>query len=278
MRTAMESQTTSPSTPSQAQPSSGLTAFATITGNLFLVFGTSFFSTLTLLASCLPLRPRSAAVSWIARTWSSGILKTSWLRVRVLGGEALDPQASYVFLANHQSLFDIPALLATSPCPMRMMAKRSLFRIPLFGWSIAAGGFIPIDRGGDGGRGGNGTDGSSARRSFSSAVARLQKGTSILLFPEGTRSFTDVLLPFQRGGFLLAMKTGLPIVPVGVRGTRAVQRKDSFAIHPGRIEVRYGTPIDIAAYGVRRKKELIAEVRARIAELAGLEAGGEAEV
>ena len=73
------------------------------------------------------------------------------------------------------------------------------------------------------------------------------------------------------------MKTGLPIVPVGVRGTRAVQRKDSFAIHPGTIEVRYGKPIDIAAYGVRRKKELIAEVRARIAELAGLEEGAEAE-
>lgn len=249
-----------------------------MTGNLYLVFGTSLFSTLTLLVSWLPLRPRSAAVSWISRTWSSGILKTSWLRVRVEGGDALDPQASYVFLANHQSLFDIPALLATSPCPMRMMAKRSLFRIPLFGWSMAAGGFIPIDRGGDGGRGGgSGADGSSARQSFSTAVARLQKGTSILLFPEGTRSFTDVLLPFQRGGFLLAMKTGLPIVPVGVRGTRAVQRKDSFAIHPGRIEVRYGAPIDIAAYGVRRKKELIAEVRARIAELAGLDAGGEAE-
>ncbi len=268
----MESQTTSPATPSQAQPSSGFTALATITGNLYLVFGTSLFSTLTLLVSWLPLRPRSAVVSWISRTWSSGILKTSWLRVRVEGGDALDPQASYVFLANHQSLFDIPALLATSPCPIRMMAKRSLFRIPLFGWSMAAGGFIPIDRGGDGGNSG------SARQSFSTAVARLQKGTSILLFPEGTRSFTDVLLPFQRGGFLLAMKTGLPIVPVGVRGTRAVQRKDSFAIHPGRIEVRYGAPIDIAAYGVRRKKELIAEVRARIAELAGLEAGGEAEV
>jgi 1-acyl-sn-glycerol-3-phosphate acyltransferase len=274
----MESSTTSPATPSQAQPSSGFRALATVTGNLYLVFGTSLFSTLTLLVSWLPLRPRSAAVSWISRTWSSGILKTSWLRVRVEGGDALDPQASYVFLANHQSLFDIPALLATSPCPMRMMAKRSLFRIPLFGWSMAAGGFIPIDRGGDGGRGGgSGADGSSARQSFSTAVARLQKGTSILLFPEGTRSFTDVLLPFQRGGFLLAMKTGLPIVPVGVRGTRAVQRKDSFAIHPGRIEVRYGAPIDIAAYGVRRKKELIAEVRARIAELAGLDAGGEAE-
>src|SRR6185369_572752 len=277
MRTGMEIQTSSSATSPEAQPSSWLTPIATVTGNLYLVVGTTFFSIMTLLVTLLPLRPRSATVSWIARTWSSGILKTSWLRVRVAGGEALDPQASYVFLANHQSLFDIPALLGTSPCPMRMMAKRSLFRIPIFGWSMAAGGFIPIDRGGDKGGSGQGADGNSARQSFSTAVARLQKGTSILLFPEGTRSFTDVLLPFQRGGFLLAMKTGLPIVPVGVRGTRAVQRKDSFAIHPGTVEVRYGAPIDIAAYGIRRKKELIAEVRSRIAELAGLDAGGEAE-
>lgn len=276
MPTAMDIQTPSSdstaSSASRPRPSSWLTPFATVSGNLFLVLGTTCFAVLTLLVSWMPLRLRSAVVNWITRTWSGGILMASCLRVRMQGGEALDPRASYVFLANHQSLFDIPALLATSPCPMRMMAKRSLFRIPIFGWSMTAGGFIPIDRGGDGG-----ADGSSARRSFSTAVARLQKGTSILLFPEGTRSFTDALLPFQRGGFLLAMKTGLPIVPVGVRGTRAVQRKDSFAIHPGRIEVRYGAPIDVAAYGVRRKKELIAEVRARIAELAGLEVGSEAE-
>ena len=268
MRTAMETQTSSSaSSASQPQPSSWRTAFATVTGNLFLVVGTTFLSIVTLLVSWLPLRPRSAMVSLIARVWSGGILTSSCLRVRVQGGEALDPQASYVFLSNHQSLFDIPVLLGTSPCQVRMMAKRSLFRIPIFGWSIAAGGFIPIDRG----------DRSTARQSFASALARIKNGTSILLFPEGTRAMTDVLLPFQRGGFLIAMKTGLPIVPVGIRGTRSVQRKDSFAIRPSEIEVRYGAPIDVAAYGVRRKKELIAEVRARIAELAGLEVGAEAE-
>jgi 1-acyl-sn-glycerol-3-phosphate acyltransferase len=249
-----------------APPPGWLTAFATITGNLFLLLGTALMSTLAILVSWIP--PRGYPVFVVARLWSNAVLKASCLRVRVRCAAELDPQASYVFLSNHQSLFDIPVLLGTSPCQMRMMAKRSLFRIPIFGWSLAAGGFIPIDRGGDR---------SSARQSFSSAIARLQKGTSILLFPEGTRSLTDVLLPFERGGFLLAMKTGLPIVPVGIRGTRAVQSKDSFAIRPAAIEVRYGVPIDIAAYGVRRKKELIAEVRARIAELAGLEVGPDAE-
>jgi 1-acyl-sn-glycerol-3-phosphate acyltransferase len=249
-----------------APPPAWLTAFATVTGNLFLVLGTIWLSSLAILVSWIP--PRGVALFVVARMWSSAILKASCLRVRVRQEAGLDPQASYVFLSNHQSLFDIPVLLATSPCQIRMMAKRSLFRIPIFGWSLSAGGFIPIDRGGDG---------TNARQSFSSAIARLQKGTSILLFPEGTRSLTDVLLPFKRGGFLLAMKTGLPIVPVGIRGTRSVQRKDSFAIHPTEIEVRYGAPIDTAAYGIRRKKELIAEVRARIAELAGLEVGTKEE-
>jgi 1-acyl-sn-glycerol-3-phosphate acyltransferase len=243
-------------------PPAWLTAFASVTGNSYLLLGTALMSTLAILVSWLP--PRGYPLFVIARLWSNGILKSSCLRVRVEQDPALDPQASYVFLSNHQSLFDIPVLLGTSPCQVRMMAKRSLFRIPIFGWSLAAGGFIPIDRDGGGG---------AARQSLSSATARLKKGTSILLFPEGTRSLTDVLLPFKRGGFLLAMKAGLPIVPVGIRGTRSVQRKDSFAIRPSEIEVRYGAPIDTAAYGVRRKKELIAEVRTRIAELAGLDVG-----
>jgi 1-acyl-sn-glycerol-3-phosphate acyltransferase len=257
-----------PSTPSRppAPPPAWLTAFASVSGNLFLILGTAIFSTLAILVSWLP--PRGYPLFIVARLWSNALLKASCLRVRVRREVELDPQASYVFLSNHQSLFDIPVLLGTAPCQIRMMAKRSLFRIPIFGWSIAAGGFIPIDRGGDGG---------AARQSFSSAIARLKKGTSLLLFPEGTRALSETLLPFQRGGFLIAMKTGLPIVPVGIRGTRAVQGKNSFAIRPCEIEVRYGAPIDIAAYGVRRKRELIAEVRARIAELAGLDVGSEAE-
>jgi len=240
-----------------------LKIFATFTGNLFLVVGTFVMATWAILVSWIP--PRGNSVFYVARLWSGALLKASCLRVQVRRETELDPRASYVFLANHQSLFDIPVLLATVPCQVRMMAKRSLFRIPIFGWSIAAGGPMPIDRG----------DRSKAGKSFAAALARIKNGTSILLFPEGTRALTDVLLPFQRGGFLIAMKTGLPIVPVGIRGTRGVQHKGNWAIRPRPIEVRYGTPIDIAAYGVRRKKELIAEVRARIAELAGLEVGSD---
>jgi 1-acyl-sn-glycerol-3-phosphate acyltransferase len=148
-----------------------------------------------------------------------------------------------------------------------MVAKRSLFKIPLFGWALKAGGFISVDR----------ADRSTATQTFASASARLRQGTSMLLFPEGTRSLDDTLLPFQRGGFLLALKSGLPIVPVGVHGSRAIQRRGSFAIRPGTVTVTYGAPIDPAAYGLRRKRELIGEVRRSIAEPAGLRVGEDGE-
>lgn len=233
--------------------------FATLTGNLFLALGSILLGALAILGSWVP--PRGNWMFAMARLWSILLLRASWVRVEVRQEGGLSPGASYVFLANHQSLFDIPLLLSTVPHQVRMMAKRSLFRIPVFGWALAAGGFIPIDRG----------DRSTARQSFASAIAHIRGGTSILLFPEGTRSLSDTLLPFERGGFLLAMKSGLPIVPVGIRGTRAVQRKGVWTIRPGTVTVTYGTPIDCAAYGVRRKGELITEVRRRVAELAGLE-------
>jgi 1-acyl-sn-glycerol-3-phosphate acyltransferase len=133
----------------------------------------------------------------------------------------------------------------------------------------SAGGFpLSVDR----------ADKASARQTFAAAEQRLRSGGSILLFPEGTRSAGDTLLPFKRGGFLLALRTGLPIVPVGIRGTRAVQAPRQRSIRPGTIEVRFGAPIAVRDYGVRRKRELIAEVRRRLAELAGMSAGEVDEV
>jgi 1-acyl-sn-glycerol-3-phosphate acyltransferase len=240
------------------RPTPFTTALFTFSGNLFLVCGSFVLSILSILVSWIP--PRTAWAFVVARLWSRGLLKASGVRLEASFDPALDPARSYVFLANHQSLFDIPALLASAPGQVRMVAKRSLFRIPVFGWALSAGGFIPVDR----------EDRSSARRTFYSAAAHLSGGTSILIFPEGTRSREDYLLPFERGGFLLALKSGLPIVPVGVRGTRAVQPRSSLTIRPGRAEVRYGAPLAAADYGLRRKAELIEEVRRRIAELADL--------
>lgn len=242
-------------------PSRLATALTTVTGNAYLVIGTLILSVVALLLA--PLPPRTTWSFAVARIWSWGLLRASGVRLRPRYDAHLEPGRSYVYLANHQSHFDIPTLLVATPGQVRMVAKRTLFQIPVFGWALRAGGFIPVDR----------KDRSTARQTFAAASSHLRTGTSILLFPEGTRGKDDVLLPFQRGGFLLALRSGLPIVPVGVRGSRAVRRAGQLVIRPGTIEVCFGAPIDPAAFGLRRKGELTDEVRRRVAELAGISAG-----
>lgn len=235
-------------------------------GNLYLGLGSAFFSVLTLLVSWVP--PRTVLPFAVARLWARGVLVSSGVRVEARFDPTFDPQASYVYLSNHQSLMDIPVVLVSCPGQVRLIAKRSLFQIPIFGWAMAAAGFVSVDR----------KDRSSARETFASASDKLKRGISILMFPEGTRAKAEVLLPFQRGGFLLALRSGLPIVPVGLRGTREVRGTDNLLIHPRTVEVRFGAPIDPATYGLRRKRELTAEVRRQIAELAGVDPGDAAEV
>ncbi|HEX4959780.1 MAG TPA: lysophospholipid acyltransferase family protein [Thermoanaerobaculia bacterium] len=242
-----------------AGPARWLTLVATAAGNLYLILGSLLLSIFGISLSWIP--PRGSWMFAAMRLWANALLSSSMVQVEVRRDPALDPAKSYVFLCNHQSLYDIPVLLATCPGPIRMVAKRGLFQIPIFGWGLTAGGFIPVDR----------ADRSTARQTFASAAERLRAGTSVLMFPEGTRAPDDVLLPFQRGGFLLALKSGLPIVPVGIRGTRAIRPRGGFLIQPGKAVITYGAPLQTAEYGLRRKRELIAEVRRQVAALAELE-------
>ncbi len=238
-----------------------LTLLASIIGNLAIVVFTLLFAVPSFLLGWVP--PRGNVTFWCARAWSKVLLFFCFVRVRAEFDPAFDhAQAGdhYVYMANHQSLFDIPVLIATLPGQTRFMAKQSLFRIPIFGWAISAGGFIPVDR----------ENRSRAKQAFDTAVERLQAGTSVLLFPEETRSLDGKLLPFQRGGFLLALKSGLPIVPVGIEGTLGIQGKRSFLIHPGTVHVRYGAPIVMAEFDLRRKRELEALVREKVGALAGV--------
>lgn len=234
---------------------------ATVANNLFLVLGTAVFALVAIAAGLVNLR--AIGGTFAARMWSRGLLLTGGTRLDVEFETPLDPDGCYVFLCNHQSLFDIPVLLWTLPGPTRFLAKRSLFQIPVFGQAMSIAGFIPVDR----------QDRSSARRSFEEAVRLLEEGTSVLVFPEETRSEDGRLLPFRRGAFLIALKGGVPLVPVGVSGTRDIRRKGSFWVRPGTVRVRYGAPVAPQERSVRQRRELVEDMRRRIGELAGAELG-----
>jgi 1-acyl-sn-glycerol-3-phosphate acyltransferase len=235
------------------------TAVATVSGNTYLILGSLLFSVLSILGAWIP--PRGNWVFQMARLWSHGLLIFSGVRLDVDFSVPLSPDQRCIYMSNHQSVFDIPALIVSLPGQTRLLAKQSLFRIPIFGWAMKAGGFISIDR----------KNRSKAKESFNLAVLRLKEGSSTLVFPEGTRSLDGRLQPFERGGFLLALKSGLPIVPVGVIGSMSIRRRGSYVVRPGRITVRYGRPLKVEDFGVRGKRELTQQVREGIAELAGIE-------
>lgn len=237
------------------RPSPGRTLLATVTGNLYLVVGTLILSIVAFLLCWVP--PRGRLFLWFARIWSRGVLFFCGSRLETSSEVELDRGSSYIFMANHQSLFDIPSLLIAAPVETRFMAKRSLFQIPFFGWGLWAAGFVSIDR-------------KSRRRSqsgFNDALRVLRSGASILIFPEGTRSLDGRLLPFKRGGLLLALRGGVPIVPVGISGTFEIRSRTSYLVRPGTATVRYGRPIDPSAYTVRTIERLESDLRARIEDL-----------
>ena len=236
-----------------------LAVIATISGNLALILATIVLGSVATLFGWLP--PRGHVLYACGRLWSRMILGASLTPVSVRFETPLDPEAGYIFMANHQSMYDIPTIMSTTPGQGRFMAKAGLFKIPIFGWALASGGFIPVDR----------SDRASGQRTFHVASKGLSRGHSLIIFPEETRSRDGRLLPFKRGGFLLALKTGFPIVPVGIRGTGSVRPRGSQMVHPAAIEIAYGAPIDAAAFGLRGRKELIDTVRQRIADLAGVD-------
>lgn len=239
------------------RPSPAGIALATVIGNLYLVVGTLVCSTLALLAALIP--PRGRWMHHVSRGWARGVLATSFVRLEVEREAAAGGDGRAVYLANHQSLFDIPVMLLAVPGQVRFLAKASLFRIPIFGWALRLGGFVPVDRG----------DRARGRAAFGRALERLQAGVSVLIFPEETRSLDGRLLPFRRGGLLLALKSGLPIVPVGIHGTLGVQSRRSFVIRPGTARVRFGAPLDLEGETVRGSARLADALRLQVAELAG---------
>jgi 1-acyl-sn-glycerol-3-phosphate acyltransferase len=193
----------------------------------------------------------------IIRAWARVLVWAAGIDLRIEGGEVVDPKQRYILVANHYSYFDIPCVFAAIPQPIRFMAKVSLFKIPIFGWAIGRAGFIPIDR----------KNRRTAVKSFDLAVERIRKGNTIVVFPEEGRSRERAMRPFQRGGFLLALKSGLPILPVAIDGTWEVFRAGATRVTPGPVTIRIGTPIPTEGLTVRAKQDLARQSREQISQM-----------
>jgi 1-acyl-sn-glycerol-3-phosphate acyltransferase len=170
-----------------------------------------------------------------ARAWAWLILKTTGVRVVVSGLERLDPSRSYVFAANHQSIYDIPILFASLPYQLRIVAKQSLGRVPFLGWHLRRTGHLLVDR----------------RNPGADIVLKMKRLVgerhSLIVFPEGTRSVEGTLGRFKKGSFLVAIDAGLPVVPVSIRGSRHVMKKGRLMVCPGEVVLTVHPPVPTAA-------------------------------
>ena len=187
----------------------------------------------------------------IAKLWARMLLFIGGVRLKVEGLEHLDPHQTYIFAANHQSQFDIFALHAAVPVCFSWLAKEELFRLPLLGAAMTGAGYIPINR----------TDRRAAFASIDKAAAKVREGTSIVIFPEGTRSLDGKVKAFKKGGFFLAIKSRQPVVPVSISGSFRVLAKGTFRVHRGNIRVHFSPPIPTDTLSSADKDRLISEVR-----------------
>jgi len=202
-------------------------------------------------------RSTSSLVDRIIRLWARLIVRSAGIDLRSEHGEVIEEHKRYILVANHYSYFDIPCVFAAIPQPIRFMAKVSLFKIPIFGWAIGRAGFIPIDR----------KNRRTAVKSFDLAAERIRKGNTIVIFPEEGRSRERTMRPFQRGAFLLAIKSELPMIPMAIDGTYDVFRVGAKRITPGRVTIRVGTPIATEGTTLRDKERLANEARAQIEQM-----------
>ena len=179
------------------------------------------------------------------------------IRYRVHGREHIPPGRAVVFCSNHESNVDPPVLFQALHRRLHVLFKAELKKLPILGNVMVAGGFVPVER----------DRREASMASIEEAARSIRSGNSFLIFPEGTRSRTSELLPFKKGGFIMAIKAQAPIVPVAVSGGRESMRKGSWFVRPVMVDVRIGEPVETAGMELDDRDRLIEVVRARIEEL-----------
>jgi len=187
----------------------------------------------------------------VANIWARMLLFLTNTKVRIIGAENVLEHRPQIYMANHQSDFDILIVLAHIPGQFRWIAKKELFKIPVFGAAIRKAGYIEIDR----------QDHEKAMISIDQAARKIRDGKSVMSFPEGTRSKDGKVKPFKQGMFHLAIKSGVPIVPVSIIGASDIMPKRSLLIKPGKVTLVIDKPIPMKGYSIENRQELIEKVR-----------------
>jgi 1-acyl-sn-glycerol-3-phosphate acyltransferase len=193
----------------------------------------------------------------IASLWSRLICVLNGIQVEIVGLENIPADQPQIFVANHQSYFDIFAISGYFPVQIRWVAKESLFRIPFVGWSMKAAGYIGLDR--DNKR--------KAFQAFVKTTEKLKAGCSIVIFPEGTRSVDGRIGPFKKGGHLLALRSKTPMLPIAIIGSGSIICKKSAVIHPGPVKIVLSKPVSLEQLKSQGEQKAMEKIRETICNL-----------
>jgi len=216
-----------------------------------------FFGSMTGAILCILggiIDPYSKFNNTVIKIWASTILSASGVKVIVEGKENLTTDRFSIYAANHMSSFDIMAMVKAIPETARFIAKKELFKIPVFAQGMRASGMIEVDRG----------NSAAARASMDRAIKTIKDGCSVIIFPEGTRSKDGTIHPFKKGGFILAIKGGIPVIPTVIQGSQHVTPPGDKMIYPGTILIRFLPPIEAGSYSYDARNDMIRDVQQRV--------------
>ena len=201
-----------------------------------------------------PFDRRGKVIHLYARLWGWLILQSNGVTVQITGVEHIDSARPAIYMCNHQGTFDIFSLLAHLPVQFRWVAKVGLFRIPVLGWAMSTAGYISLDR----------SKRKRAYRGMEIAALKIKEGTSVVMFPEGSRSYDGALQPFMNGGFTLAIRAEVPIYPITVDGSWAIMPRTTLRIKRGMVRIVIERPIETADSTMQDRKRLMQEVEQKM--------------